>query len=576
MHNKFFILFHFFLVNIGIYAAPLENIPVHLIQPDGTKFLCFASGDEYCNWIHDKYGNIIIKDSISNYYCYITEQSDSLIHVSQNHNGSILKKYLPIMRTIRDRSIQMYNKSTSTPYKFSLPKSKSFQTINNIVIFVSFADQDDYSETTINSIKSLYSDSISYANSVKQYYWESSYHQLKVNSLFFPTTTNIFSYKDIHPRNYYCKYSETNTIGYSTNGNARKIREDSLLVRAMTFVRNQIPSNINLDTDNDGKVDNVCFIVKGGTTDWNTLLWPHKWDLWSIFEINGKRVSNYNFQLSDYTISHGVGVLCHEFGHTLGLPDLYHGYKDTIYNVTWNPIGVWDIMASNGYYPQQTSIYMKNKYLHWLDTIPEIKTSGKYYMYNNLAYQQQGYKIPIYNSDEYLFVEYRNKNQHYDMTLPNSGLLIYRINPDKDGNFRAIEGGGKNDEIYVYRPNGNFVSNGNISLAPFCTELGNTNFNESTNPEQFLSDGSYGNIYISNVSNCDSVITFDVKICNPNNISYSNNCNIPEYTNGKTITATNVTINGDAVFEASESINLSYGFQTTIGATFEAIIKPCE
>jgi len=40
--------------------ALLLNIPVQKTQPDGTKVDCFASGDEFFNYLHDQDGNIII------------------------------------------------------------------------------------------------------------------------------------------------------------------------------------------------------------------------------------------------------------------------------------------------------------------------------------------------------------------------------------------------------------------------------------------------------------------------------------------------------------------------------------
>lgn len=559
------------------YAAPLENIPIKISQPDGEEIWCYTSGDEFYHWIHDSNGNMIIKDSISNYYCYRTMRSDSLVVVHNSPKSCLpYVKYFHDINDVRKRNIQMYNQTKNIPYAYVPSRTGGPRTINNLVIFIRFADQDEFDTNTISTIYTRHNDSVINANSMKQYYWESSYHQIVVNSSFYPIGTSVYSYQDIYPRAYYCPYSIDNPIGYSSIGNARRDREDSLLVRAITAVQNQIPMTLDIDTDNNGYIDNICFIIKGETTAWNTLLWPHKWSLWQYKTINGKRVYNYNIQLSDYVISHGVGVLCHEFGHSLGLPDLYHGYPDSA-GYKWHPVGDWDIMATTTYYPQQTSGYMKNTYLHWINTIPQITRSGRYTL-SPMVSTKQCYKISIEGSYEYLYLEYRNKTLQYDTSIPNSGLLIYRINPFATGNFNAVECGGKNDRVYIYRPYGNFTSDGFLYRAPFCTELNSVTFNENTNPQEFLSNGEMGNIYISNVSECDSTISFDVKICSSNDIIYNQNDNIPLYTNAKSITTSGeVSIENDSTtFEASEDILLNGGFKVPEGILFKANIKHCE
>lgn len=573
---KRILIYVFFVCGIILlHAAPLENIPLIITQPDGTEVLCYASGDEYFNWLHDKDGHIIIKDTISQYYCYVLEDTDSLVKILNNQVNKLpFRKSAKNHVIDRNKMISMYNQLENKPYRLILNRSVLHNVINNIVIYITFSDQDDYTASEISSISAMYNDSVVNANSVKQYFLKSSYNILTINSYFYPSDATTFSYKDDKPRNYYCPYSLSNPIGYTES--LRKGREDSLLIKAITYIQHQIPSTLDLDTDKDGNVDNICFIIRGGTTAWNTLLWPHKWSLKQNKTINGIKVYNYNLQLYDFSILYGVGVLCHEFGHTLGLPDLYHGYADSTAS-KWSPIGVWDIMAEDGYYPQQTSGYMKYKYLKWIDDIPEITQNGRYTL-SPISSSKQCYKIRIDDSSEFLFIEYRNKKHIYDTSLPNSGLLIYRVNPTKNGNFNAVECGGVNDEIYVYRPNGNFTSDGQIGLAPFCIELGATSFGSTTNPQQFLSNGNIGNIYIYNITTCNSTISFDVKICSSSDVIYNDEDMIPTYTNAKSITTIGDIIlsTGNTVFEGSEQIILGGGFEVLNGASFEAVVIPCE
>ncbi len=155
----------------------------------------------------------------------------------------------------------------------------------------------------------------------------------------------VLSYEDSNPRAFYMPYnSVTNPEGY-TNDSQRTLREHTLLVNAVEWVNinSPVPTSLDLDYDNNNRVDNVVFIIKGGTTAWSTLLWPHRWSLYSQdVYIHGKKVHDYNFQLETSLAGSGVGVLCHELYHSLSAPDLYRYVNNDI-----TPVGGWDLMASN-------------------------------------------------------------------------------------------------------------------------------------------------------------------------------------------------------------------------------------
>jgi predicted RNA-binding Zn-ribbon protein involved in translation (DUF1610 family) len=57
------------LVSIVALAAPLSFVPQTLKQPDGEVINCFASGDEFYNYLHDKDNYTIIQNS-TGFYCY--------------------------------------------------------------------------------------------------------------------------------------------------------------------------------------------------------------------------------------------------------------------------------------------------------------------------------------------------------------------------------------------------------------------------------------------------------------------------------------------------------------------------
>jgi len=260
--------------------------------------------------------------------------------------------------------------------------------VNNIVIFIRFNDETGFA----NFIKH-YNDMFNSTDSASMngYFMEASYNQLAISSTFYPSPQGaiVNSYQDSEDRDYYQPYDAvTNPNGYTggEDGTERRAREHTLLANAVNAVSASVPSSLNIDSDDDGFVDNVCFIITGSSEGWNSLLWPHKWTLSSQDAfINDKQVWDYNLQLETVT---KVGVLCHEMFHSVGAPDLYHYSKDGL-----QPVGTWDLMQSTLETPQHMGAYMKYRYGNWINLIPEITTSGVYTLNSLRSYTNNCFKI---------------------------------------------------------------------------------------------------------------------------------------------------------------------------------------
>ena len=109
------------------------------------------------------------------------------------------------------------------------------------------------------------------------------------------------------------------------------------------------------DSDGDGMVD-FCYVIYAGYgeahgADENTI-WPHAWNLMSgtgsALKLDGVKINSYACSCeltgnSGKTID-GIGTICHEFSHTLGLPDFY----DTA-NSGNAGMGYWSLMGSGNY-----------------------------------------------------------------------------------------------------------------------------------------------------------------------------------------------------------------------------------
>lgn len=480
------------------YSAYIENAPIEAYQPSGLKLELYASGDEYFNRLHDKEGYTVMVHPDDGYYVYAIEKDSRLIpsdYIVGKSNPELLG--IPKGLIISEKE---YNFRRNRFRSKDIVKAPSRGTLNNIVIFIRFADDTEFSQNTsyYNDIFNQGSDTSMYT-----YYQEASYGQISIISHFYPTppSNTVISYQDSQPRNYYRPYNaNTNPIGYGTY-NQRTLREHTLLKNAIEAVEDQIPEDLDIDRNNNGYVDNVCFIIRGNVDGWNDLLWPHMWALFSFdVRIHGKRVWTYNFNIESFT--HDSSTISHEMFHSLGAPDLYR------YNNSYNPVGIWDIMASSTSPPQHMGAYMKYRYGNWISEIPEITSSGTYTINPLLEPDNNVFKISMPGSNtEYFLVEFRNQSGNFESNLPGSGLLVYRINTNASGQGNA---GGPPDEVYVFRPYGSTTSNGNINNAFFHDSVGRTEINNSTNPYTFYSNGNLGGLNISNIYQEGNTMSFYV------------------------------------------------------------------
>lgn len=194
------------------------------------------------------------------------------------------------------------------------------------------------------------------------------------------------------------------------------------------------------DWDGDGEVEEVFVVYAGNgehdTTNKPNLIWPHMDNLANYGEqltLDGVTINTYACASElngDKTLS-GIGTFCHEFSHCMGFPDMY----DTASDGNNFGMGSWDLMDygsynGDGYVPAGYSGYEK-MVCGWTTPIELDKPMTVNGM-ERLADMGQTYII--YNKgnrNEYYILENRQQSG-FDKYLPGSGLLIERVDYDKD------------------------------------------------------------------------------------------------------------------------------------------------
>ncbi len=539
-------------------AAFLSNIPQTITLPDHSEIQCFATGDEYFNWLHDANGYTLMYADDG--YLYYAVQDGETIKPSAFRANSVspatkgIQPWTLISQEAYQQKRNARSGHTDSGQSTDVPHTG---TINNLVVYIRFSDQTEFTDLS-TFYNNMFNSVGANVNSLRNYFNETSYGQLTVSSTFYPAAfgSTVVSYLDGHPRDYYRPYNATsNPSGYQ-NDNEQKAREHNLLKDAVNYISAAVPPGLNIDGDNDGKVDNVCFIIRGAEDTWNQILWPHKWDLNTlVVNIQGKRVWAYNVQMQTRMLGNGTGDLAHEMFHTIGAPDLYH------YNNPWKvlqPVGRWDLMENNWDPPQHMSAYMKATYGLWIPSIPIIYSSGYYTLnpLNSNSSSQVCYRINSPNSfNEFFVVEYRRKTSTFETNIPGEGLVVYRINTNFVGNA-----GYNNttifDEVYAYRPGGSTTVNGFIDSANYSQLVGRTAIDCSTNPTAYLTSGGDGGLNISEITEANGQLTFLVLFNVPANLVL----NQP---------------NTMGVHAASIEVGLQDGFNTTPSNSFRAMIDQC-
>lgn len=192
------------------------------------------------------------------------------------------------------------------------------------------------------------------------------------------------------------------------------------------------------DWDGDGEVDQVYVVYAGhgeASYDDPELIWPHE----SIISghtgapltLQGMTIDTYacGNELDSSDRIFGIGTICHEFSHCLGLPDVY----DIEYSGETETPGQFDLMDAgnyngDGWYPAGYSAF-ERLFCGWLEprrvgSVADVGELQPLHLHPDAAIIEQ-----FEGSTNYYLVENRVK-ESWDKFLPSHGLIAWHINYD--------------------------------------------------------------------------------------------------------------------------------------------------
>ena len=293
---------------------------------------------------------------------------------------------------------------------------------------------------------------------------------------------------------------------------------------------NDGPDGVANSGDDDGFVDAVAFVHSGpGGEGGGSYVWSHRWRYnawWGLaFATNDMGANGSFIRVNDYTIQPAVavngsnlieiGVFSHEFGHALGLPDLY----DTDYSS--DGVGSWCLMASGSWSSPSSPTHMSawcKEMIGWivprrLDlnmnsmAFPNAEENAfalKLWTHGEVESYTSTYSHAQNVGREYFLIENRQR-MGSETHLPGTGLLIWHIDNSRSNNDN------ENHRMVDVKAADNYI-NGSSSGDPWPGTTNNRNFDFNTTPSSIGWQGINTEVALLNVSDSDSTMTADVEI----------------------------------------------------------------
>lgn len=213
-----------------------------------------------------------------------------------------------------------------------------------------------------------------------------------------------------------------------------------LVKDALKLVEGQVKDDIKSFCSDGNTIDCVYIVYAGlGQNDGGdgTTVWANC-STTDGATLGGKEVRWYTMsgelspvKIKDSTIPvvNGLGVICHEFSHSLGLPDMYP--TDTLAYLDNQEMEYWDLMDGgeytyNGFCPTAYTAFEKEQ-MEWQVDMVTLDSDASVTMTTSTEQGGTAYKIVNPQNDkEYLMLEYIQR-KGWNKHLFGNGLLVYHV-----------------------------------------------------------------------------------------------------------------------------------------------------
>lgn len=313
----------------GYAGTASPNVHV-LRQPDGSAFQARQWGDECLHGWETVDGYTVIRDTQSGVWYYAETDAEGRLQASAWRVGAAqplglprqLRPWAAAPDMIRSGPVARRGQRRAGPAGErgqAAASEPAFATVsagrmNVAVLLISFPDRKP-TQTPADFEDLLFGDHPTIATgpgSMKDYYQEVSYGKLVLSSG--PSGVSGW-YTAAHIHDY---YGDQNGYGPSEELATEAIK--AAAAAGFDFSR--------YDADGDGVVDAIMVVHQGDMaedTGNETNIWSH--ESWLDLKVGAMKTGSYVLvpeSQASRAIA-GIGVFAHEFGHMLGLPDLYGG-----------------------------------------------------------------------------------------------------------------------------------------------------------------------------------------------------------------------------------------------------------
>lgn len=494
-------------------AIPAHPRPMDVTQSDGSKLTVRLVGDEFYHRTMTTDGYTLLQRSNGD-YVYAVESGSTLVasdvvaHNPMMRNASELSMLTKLQKGLTDKKLAAQGKAMhASRDQLNASIRTDYQKFRGLLILINYNDRTfnyggDYFEAMMNQkdYTGYYRTDGSFVpctGSARDYYYDNSM------GLFDP------EFDVVGPV----------TVNYScTSPNGTSVA--SMFISAIDAL-NPVIDFSRYDGDEDGVVDMIYFVVAGYTSNFSGnnsgYLWPHQSTLYyyTSQRYDGVYLGRYScsgeiygWEDYGYTDPDGIGTICHEFTHALGLMDLYDTNYDQ--NGQANDPGEWDIMAGGSYMddshtPVGFSLWERYR-LGFADPV-EIDEKRAGYSLEALNTSNTGYWIASPNENEFFMLENRQQTG-WDTYLPGHGMLITRVEYNQYAWSRNTINANASHMYYELLRAGNLTGSNPSDPFPGTNQV--TAINNLTTPSLLTWSGQANEYGLDNIAENDGIITFNV------------------------------------------------------------------